>query len=515
MGASASDVQDMIGSYGNDQGDPQVDEYGDPVGALDQAAMSQSAAEPPSSGALAAAQQILTNAPKKQQEMEKEAQGIRQQEQLRADAAREVLRAARERISNLQYNPQAAHYAAAAALAAPTRTGTTSEGLSNLFGSLAQSAQQREAFNQQQRALGTQYDQALAGYGTGEHAVDPEMIKSQLQLLQLKQRLAQQEESRALQVAGRSGAGSAGQPPIVKLLAAEGITDPKDPRYIAAVKAAVAKSLRVPVDPNAPVNLTDDDKNVANKVGHYQLDPTRALGRASGEKRQAILSYIWSNVNPDYSDTKYNVVRQTLTQFGSSKDTDPGGRLVRFNTAISHLATLRQLAAALDNGNVTLANRINNEFGKAIGRAAPTNLQGAVDIVMPELQAAIVAGGGGEAERQGLKDLPTIARSPKQFTGLIDKTWIPLMAGKLDALRQSFYGNTENDQALKGWFERKLSPSTREVMRSHGYEVYDPQEERVPQAAEVSGAPQSAAPTSKVPVEQRVRSYLEQAQGAQ
>jgi hypothetical protein len=474
MGASASDVQDMIGSYGDDQGDDQVDEYGDPVGALDQAALSQSAAALPSSGALAAAQQILANAPKKQQGFEREAQGIRQQEQMRADAAREVLRAARERISNLQYNPQAQHYAAAAALAAPTRTGTTSEGLSNLFGSLAQSAQQREAFNQQQRALGTQYDQALATYGTGEHAVDPEMIKSQLQLLQLKQRLAQQEESRALMVAGRAGAGGAGQPSIVKLLAAQGITDPNDPRYIAALKAATAKALRAPVDPNAPVTLTEDDKKVAEKVGHYQLDPTRALGRASGEKRQAILSYIWNNVNADYSDSKYGVVNQTLKQYGSSKDTDPGGRLIRFNTAISHLDVLRNLANALHNGNVGLINEAKQSFFKATGKDAPTNLQGAVDIVMPELEAAIVAGGGGVAERQGLKDLPSVARSPAQFAGLINKTWIPLMAGKVDALRTGFYGNVEDDKALKGWFERKLSPNTREVLKAHGYEVYEP-----------------------------------------
>lgn len=505
-------IDDQIDVYGDGTDDPSnssmpLDENGDPVGGLDQANMYGG---PPSPGGLSAAQKILADAPRTQEGFVKEYQGVQQQQQARADAARETLRKAREAISQKKYNERAMWFNLAAALQTPTRTGGFGESLGYGARVMGEDSANREKWGDDRENKLAGYDQALAGYGTGEHAVSDNMLSSQLSMLQLRQRLQAATEQRALGVVGRAGS-TTGQLPLQKALEAQGIL-PGSPEYIKAMRQYSSKLTHLPADPNAPVNLTEDDKKTATEVGHYHMDPAKAFARIPGEKRQALQAYIWNSVNPDYSDYRYGVTKQAVMQYGSTKDTDPGGRIVRFNTAVSHLGVVRDLAKALNNGDIGLINEAKQRFAKATGKPAPTNLQGAVEIVMPELASALVAGGGTGGERAELKELPSLARSPSQFAELIDKTWIPLMGGKLDALRDGFYSSVEHDAGMQGWFERKLSKNTRKVMREHGFELHDVGDEDVPDT--IPGA--DGAPTALSPeVKKRVSSYLERAKAGE
>jgi hypothetical protein len=504
MVADPTDVSSAYDQFDDTDPSLMADENGDAVGGIDQANM-YAASGPPSKGALSAAQQVLSGSAKAKEGFANEYQSVRDQQQARADYARDTLRKAREAIVQKKHNDSAMWFNLAAAFGSPTRTGGFGESLGYAAKAASQGAQEREAWDTDREKQLSGYDAALSNYGTGPHAVDANMLATQLQQLQLKQRLQSQLEQRALTTVGRAGS-TTGLLPIEKTLAALGI-QPGTPEYTRALNQYKQKLTHLPADPNAPVNLTPDDIEVAKKVGMYHMDPAKALARVSGEKRQAMQSYIWSNVNPDYSDYRYGVTRQAMMQFGSNKDADPGGKMIRFGTAVSHLDTVRELAMALNNGDIGWVNKAKNAFAQETGKPAPTNLQGAIEIVMPELEAAIVAGGGTGAERAELKSLPNLSRSPKQFADLIDKVWLPLMAGKLDNLRTGFYSSVENDAGLNGWFERKLSKHTREVMRNHGFDLH-PVDDETPDIV----APKTGDRVVHPDVAKRAQGYLNAAQ---
>ena len=159
--------------------------------------------------------------------------------------------------------------------------------------------------------------------------------------------------------------------------------------------------------------------------------------------------------NPDFDETKYNVVNKTRQAFTTGKQ---GDTVRSMNVAVDHLATLDQAAQALNNSNLPMLNRIMNDFSKNTGHPAVTNFEGVKSIVGSEVAKA-VSGAGGSAlgDREEIRREINAANSPAQLAGVIKK-YQELMAGQLKNLKIQY-----EDSGLRD-FDKKIAEPTRRVM---------------------------------------------------
>lgn len=135
------------------------------------------------------------------------------------------------------------------------------------------------------------------------------------------------------------------------------------------------------------------------------------------------------------------------------------GQMVNsFNTAINHLDTLRDLGTALKNGNVQVVNKAANTVAEWLGNADVTNLDTAKQIVGAEVIKAIVARGGGVAEREEAASRISRISSPDQLIGYI-KTQQELMAGQLLSLEKQYEQTTKRKD-----FKDKLLPKSKKIL---------------------------------------------------
>lgn len=132
------------------------------------------------------------------------------------------------------------------------------------------------------------------------------------------------------------------------------------------------------------------------------------------------------------------------------------------NTAVSHINVLKPLVAQLDNGPNAWVNNIKNTWNqKVMGSPAPTDFNGVRDFVVGEISKAVLPGGGGEAERQGLASQASSANSGEALNSIMDK-WQQLLAGKTHFAKFNWDQST---QGKFGQFEDKfLTPETKTAL---------------------------------------------------
>ncbi len=124
-------------------------------------------------------------------------------------------------------------------------------------------------------------------------------------------------------------------------------------------------------------------------------------------------------------------------------ESGPQGNTTRsLGVVVDHLATLRELGGALQNGDVPLFNRVAQSWAEQTGQAPPTNFDTAKRIVGAEIIKALgVAGAGTADERKEAADAFSRARSPEQLDGAI-KTAQKLLVGQVNGLRRQFIQST-------------------------------------------------------------------------
>lgn len=134
----------------------------------------------------------------------------------------------------------------------------------------------------------------------------------------------------------------------------------------------------------------------------------------------------------------FSVVQKAQRDFATGKQ----GQMVNsLNVAISHVETLRELGDALSNGNVTAFNRLAQRWAAETGNPAPTNFDTAKQIVGGEIMKALVAGGGGQGERDELRFAFDRAMSPRALGGAIN-TAERLLAGQFRGLKKQYETTT-------------------------------------------------------------------------
>lgn len=155
-------------------------------------------------------------------------------------------------------------------------------------------------------------------------------------------------------------------------------------------------------------------------------------GMAATRPQTAMLMQRVQQINPNYDATSYGAKVKASKDFSTGSQ---GNAMRSFAVAGQHLDQLGTLVDALNNGNTQIINKIGNQIAEQTGSTAPTNFDAAKDVVSKEVVKAIVAGGGGVAEREELSKLMSNAKSPAQLKGVIQQ-YRGLMGAQHDALLQ-------------------------------------------------------------------------------
>jgi hypothetical protein len=189
-----------------------------------------------------------------------------------------------------------------------------------------------------------------------------------------------------------------------------------------------AENLRAGVMPGG--GLDDNAERTAQAIAGGQLPAPTGMALLN-PKNQRILGRVME-INPSYDASTVSAKKAAATAFTSGQQ---GNAMRSFAVAGQHLDQLGQLADAMNNGNSQLVNKIANAYSQQSGSPAVTNFDAAKDVVSKEVVKAIVAGGGGVAEREELAKLMSNAKSPAQLKGVITQ-YRNLMAAQHDALLQ-------------------------------------------------------------------------------
>lgn len=180
-----------------------------------------------------------------------------------------------------------------------------------------------------------------------------------------------------------------------------------------------------------------------------------ALARPRG---QAIMARVLE-LNPSYDAGDYAAKNNALKAFSTGKE---GAALRSFNVATDHLQTLSEAADALGNGDVNAFNKAKQFIATQTGGTAPTNFDAVKAIVAKEVVKAIVAGGGGVAEREELSNLMNKANSPQQLKGVINH-YTELMSAQKEGLLDQYQrttGRTNGKEIFAPSKGRNAAPAT-------------------------------------------------------
>lgn len=154
-------------------------------------------------------------------------------------------------------------------------------------------------------------------------------------------------------------------------------------------------------------------------------------------------------------------------------ESGPQGNTIRsLGVVVDHLATLKHLSEALNNGNIERFNELAQRWAEETGSPVPTNFDAAKQIVGTEIIKSLgVAGAGTQAERAEAADAFARYRSPRQLLGAIDEVMRPLMVGQLRGLERQFtqstgLGHDEFVQMLGPEAAKFLTPKANDTVKS-------------------------------------------------
>lgn len=225
-------------------------------------------------------------------------------------------------------------------------------------------------------------------------------------------------------------------------------------------------------DPGAPGSRNEaflqevrkDDAGQADaikKAADYELDPAKYASMRK-DQRQHFIDRVMQydpNYNPQEVGLRYQAQRSFLP------GTKNGDTITAFNTAISHLDTLKEMYGALKNGDVHLLNRLKNEFQTQFGYPAPNDVAALSSIIGGEVVKATVGAQNALGDREEVRSSISRDLSQMQADSVIDK-YQKLMGGQLNARRFAY----EQATGLHNFDEKFLLPRSQQVLKSIGAE---------------------------------------------
>lgn len=180
----------------------------------------------------------------------------------------------------------------------------------------------------------------------------------------------------------------------------------------------------------AIANLPKEVQDAVRLVATGNADMKTVLTRMPAQGKMAFMSAV-SAYNPQFNQSTFQVKQHVLT---SATSGPLGQQLNSFNTAIEHMSTFREMADALHNGDVQLANRASQALGVQLGKSAATNFEIAKNAFSGEVGKAFAGANVSEHDREQLQQQISRASSPEQLRGAAD-TAQKLLEGKRHAIQ--------------------------------------------------------------------------------
>ena len=245
-------------------------------------------------------------------------------------------------------------------------------------------------------------------------------------------------------------------------------------------------------DPNDPTTQQ------AIQFGSYMLYKTGkmpAMGMGGGPARMAILAGATqlgnqeangqTVSNPGFDTAIAN--GQDYTGAQKNLNSQAGGALGNQTRAINnvsgHLQLMENLFTGLQNGDMQIVNKLGNQWNKAFGSPAPTNIQTAAEFIGPEMVKILSNNGstGTAEERQGFSNTAAnLANAPEQ-TGQAIGTLKNMLGRQLTDMALQYHGATGRSDFAR----RYVAPDVAQYLE------VDPQAAPTP-----SGPGPTPAPTS-------------------
>lgn len=214
----------------------------------------------------------------------------------------------------------------------------------------------------------------------------------------------------------------------------------------AATKAATAAAANA-VDPA-----------LAKKIANYEVDIQTRNQASRDAHTTAAMTF-----NPDYNSSYYGSIKKVNDDYNSSSPSSAGGKITSLNRVGQHAQLYMQLADAEANGDSRLINSLKASITNAFGASTPLTIKGVGQALAGELNATIVSGPGGEAERKSFQDLFSTANSPDQAHDVINKAVMPLLQGQVKSLEQKYVSVPGGNPDLRlEQFKQKLVPQARQ-----------------------------------------------------
>jgi hypothetical protein len=201
-------------------------------------------------------------------------------------------------------------------------------------------------------------------------------------------------------------------------------------------------------------------QGLVDTIGRGDMTAQAALARVP----PAVKSQIMEQVKQQYNDWTPDFA---VTRVAAAKSFAAGGKdasaVEKGNTALNHIATIKDLAKAQAQNNIPLFNQIANRFAQETGKPAPTNMQAALTMVGPEISGAVIGAGGGVSDREKVDAALAAMKkgSPDQVLGTA-QTIEDLFGGRLVEKQRSYErGTGKKDFTEPGRF---LSPAAAAVL---------------------------------------------------
>jgi hypothetical protein len=253
------------------------------------------------------------------------------------------------------------------------------------------------------------------------------------------------------------------------------LIDGKDETYLKSLDPMEAAQVRQAANYDLPV------------TGNYFMSKGPGLKLAAEAQRY----------RPDFSPAKYDQVKATRQAYSPAAHTgQPGRNILSLNTLMQHSNELFSNLQALNNGDTTFANTINNWFQQQGGAGPITGAQLPRVAVATEIATALKGTGApNEAEIKKWYDVLGTNASPAQQAQA--KREIATVGA--DRLKEANYQYVQNAEA--GPYKSILSPWAERFMRGAGLGDNDIQEIRTGRAnfnPQASGAPAKAVSQANV-----------------
>jgi hypothetical protein len=228
------------------------------------------------------------------------------------------------------------------------------------------------------------------------------------------------------------------------------------PGGLAAVGAGASRTPLVPggTSPQA-VNAK---QGIVDEIGQYKMDPqmfSRVLA-----KHPEIPGLIQAKY-PDWDQTTYQAKNSLMKGFTSGSQSK---EINAINTTMGHVKVLDDAVDALNNGNLTILNKLGNSLGiNVTGQTAPAAFKLIVHRVGPEIASSYIPGGGGEMERvANEKDFDE--NLPGQTLHNNAAITVNLLRSKIGALENQYKNTVGRDD----FTQRFLTPEAQSSLQKFG-----------------------------------------------